>query len=86
MTRVILRPMKTAVSLPDQLFRRAEQLASQLGIPRSQLYAKAITEYLQSHSTETTTAALDEVYGDHESELDPALAHHQTAALPGEDW
>ncbi len=86
MTRVILEPMKTAVSLPDQLFRRAEQLASQLGIPRSQLYAKAITEYLQSHSAETTTAVLDEIYRDHERQLDPAFARHQAAVLPDEDW
>jgi metal-responsive CopG/Arc/MetJ family transcriptional regulator len=86
MTRVILQDMKTAISLPDQLFRRAEQLASQLGIPRSQLYARAIDEYLESHSNEPVTAALDKVYTDHESGLDRRLAHIQAAALPDEDW
>ena len=78
--------MKTAISLPDQLFRRAEQLASQLGIPRSQLYARAIDEYVQTHSDETVTAALDEVYKDHESGLDPLFARNQAAAISDEDW
>jgi predicted transcriptional regulator len=86
MTRVILQDMKTAISLPDQLFRRAEQLASQLGIPRSQLYARAIDEYLDSHSEETVTAALNDLYAGHESALDPALGRRQAAALPAEDW
>jgi predicted transcriptional regulator len=86
MTRVILQNMKTAISLPDQLFRRAEQLASQLGIPRSQLYARAIDEYVQKHSHETVTAALDEVYKDHGSGLDPVFARNPAAAVSDEDW
>jgi len=34
--------MKTAVSLPNELFDAAEVLADELGVTRSELYARAI--------------------------------------------
>ena len=55
--------MKTAISLPDSLYEKAEQRAKALGIPRSQLYAKALEEYLAKYSAEQVTEALDRVYG-----------------------
>jgi hypothetical protein len=38
--------VKTAVSVPDSLFRRAEKTAKRLGISRSELYARALDEFL----------------------------------------
>lgn len=56
-------PVKTAVSLPDDLFERAERVAQQLGRSRSALYAEALAAYLESLENEDeVTAALDEVY------------------------
>lgn len=86
MTRVILQDVKTAISLPDELFKRAEELAQQLGIPRSQLYACALSEYLAANSSQHVTAALNDVYADTDSSLEPAIAARQSAALPDEDW
>ena len=54
--------MKTAVSLPDELFRAAEKTAEQLGIPRSQLFAKALEEFISNHRKEHITERLDQVY------------------------
>ena len=85
MTRVILTDMKTAISLPDELFHSAERLARRLGIPRSQLYARALSEYLDAHSPEHITAALDEIYAEVDSSLEPSIAAAQVAALE-EDW
>ena len=48
MTMVILEPVKVAISLPDQLFQRADALAGRLGVSRSRLYADALAEYLLS--------------------------------------
>ncbi|EKR83715.1 ribbon-helix-helix domain protein [Leptospira interrogans serovar Medanensis str. L0448] len=50
--------MKTAISIPDELFRAAEKIAKKLGIPRSQLFAKALEEFIQSHSKESVTEKL----------------------------
>ncbi|MBW0436034.1 MULTISPECIES: hypothetical protein [Leptospira] len=54
--------MKTAISIPDELFKTAEKTAKKLGIPRSQLFAKALEEFIQSHSKESITEKLNKVY------------------------
>ena len=61
--------MKTAVSIPDDVFRSAEKLSKRLGIPRSKLYAEAVARYVRERADEAITEALDKVYGD-----DPALS------------
>jgi predicted transcriptional regulator len=81
MTTVILDNMKTAISLPDDLFRRADALARRLGIPRSQLYAQALSDYVDQHSPSHITAALDAVYADYDSTLEPDLDAAQARAI-----
>lgn len=51
--------MKIAVSVPDALYERAEEFAARLGLKRSQLYAKAVEEFLLAHDEDAVTAALD---------------------------
>ena len=55
--------MKTAISLPDSLFQSAERTAARLGIPRSQLVARALEEFIQHHQTDQVTERLNAVYG-----------------------
>jgi predicted transcriptional regulator len=51
--------MKTAVSLPDPVFRAAEQLAKRTRKSRSQLYADALREYLTRHAPDEVTEAMN---------------------------
>jgi antitoxin MazE6 len=51
--------MKTAISLPDDLFEQAERLARRLAKSRSELYREAVAEYVARHDPEAVTAALD---------------------------
>lgn len=53
--------MKIAVSLPDELYRRADAAAEQLGLNRSQLYARALEQFLVSQGDDPVTATLDEL-------------------------
>jgi metal-responsive CopG/Arc/MetJ family transcriptional regulator len=53
--------MKTAVSLPDEVFTSAERLAKRLKISRSQLYGRALGEYVARHAPDVVTEALDRV-------------------------
>jgi predicted transcriptional regulator len=53
--------MKTAVSLPDDVFARADRLAKRLKISRSELYGRAIGEYVSRHASDEVTEALDRV-------------------------
>lgn len=73
--------MKTAISLPDDLFESADELAQRLGVSRSELYAEAVAEYLAKHRNEDVTARLNEVYVDEASGVDPALRSAQARSL-----
>lgn len=53
--------MKVAISIPDDLFVEAEQLASRLGLNRSQLYVQAIQRFLGSQDADPVTRKLDEL-------------------------
>ena len=56
--------MKTAVSLPDHLFRRADEVAGELRIPRSRLFALALEEFLRNYRQQNVTERLNAVYRD----------------------
>jgi metal-responsive CopG/Arc/MetJ family transcriptional regulator len=47
--------MKTAISLSDTLYEKAEQTASYMGIPRSQLFAMALEEFISKHNGKMIT-------------------------------
>ena len=59
--------MKTAISLPDDLFEAADALAKELGVSRSKLYATAVAEYLARRRDEHITDLLDQVYSEQSS-------------------
>jgi metal-responsive CopG/Arc/MetJ family transcriptional regulator len=54
--------MKTAISLPDPLYLAAEKVATRLGIPRSQLFARALEEFIYNHKEERITEELNKIY------------------------
>ena len=51
--------MKTAVSIPDPIFETADQLAKELGISRSELYARALEELIRNRKREHITASIN---------------------------
>jgi metal-responsive CopG/Arc/MetJ family transcriptional regulator len=66
--------MKTAVSLPDNVFASAERLAKRLKISRSQLYGRAIGEYVARHAPDAVTEALDRVCAELEARAESEFA------------
>lgn len=56
--------MKTAISIPDDVFADAERLARLLKKSRSQLYSRALREYVARHTPDHVTEALDRVCGE----------------------
>ena len=78
--------MKTAISLPDEVFEAADHLAQELGVSRSSLYAQAMAEFLARHRNDNITDRLNEVYDAEPAEVDPALADLQSLSLAGDDW
>ena len=78
--------MKTAISIPDDLFASAERLAQALHKSRSRLYGDAMREYIARHSADRVTEALDAVC----AEALPADSDFATRAarlaLESTDW
>ncbi|MFA5844919.1 MAG: hypothetical protein WC971_08850 [Coriobacteriia bacterium] len=56
--------MKTAISIPDDVFADADELARALKQSRSKLYSRAVREYVARHSADSVTAALDSIYAE----------------------
>lgn len=56
--------MKVAVSIPDPVFAEAEELAREWGTTRSRLYARALSEFIDTHTPDRITQALDKGLGD----------------------
>jgi metal-responsive CopG/Arc/MetJ family transcriptional regulator len=78
--------MKTAISIPDDIFASADQLADQLGVSRSELYATAVAEFVAKHQATDVTARLDQLYASQPSRLEPALRRTQHRAARRAEW
>lgn len=78
--------MKTAISLPDALFKEADAEAKRLGISRSKLYGNALDEYLSKRRKANITARLNEVYGSPESPLPKGAREVQRRAVGKSNW
>ena len=85
---VILAPMKTAISIPDEVFEQAERLAKIRGWSRSELYANAVSTFINNERFLGVREKLDAVYGENaeDSALEPLLNHAQTRSIPKEKW
>ncbi len=80
--------MKTAISLPDNLFQKADRVAKRLGLSRSELYRRAVEAFIRDQSGLAVREALDRVYSTEENRgrLDPGLERIQEESLPKEEW
>lgn len=78
--------MKTAISIPDPMYQRAERLARQLGKSRSQLYRDALAEYVARHDSQAITTAMNQVCAHVDACPDPALSAAARRLLARSEW
>ena len=78
--------MKTAISIPDKLFKSVETFARRRKMSRSALFSHAVEEYIQHHRQDNVTQRLNQVYADQSSSLDPVLTELQNVSLQKEKW
>lgn len=78
--------MKTAISVPNDLFEAAEKLARRLGVSRSRLYTKAVAEFLGRHRGEDVTKKLNQIYESEQAVLDSTSEALQGASLGKDEW
>ena len=78
--------VKTAVSLPDEIFRAAEATARRLRVSRSELYARAIAEFLKGQQEISITERLNDVYSQRAAKVDSRLDRAQLKSLVKDVW
>jgi len=78
--------MKTAISIPEEIFISAEKLAKDLRISRSELYSQAIREFIKESRFNGVTEKLNKIYGRESSALNPLVREAQASSIPEEDW
>ncbi len=78
--------MKTAISIPNQVFAEAERLSRRLKKSRSQVYTEAVTEYLARHDPEAVTEAMNKVCEAVDTRPDPAVSAAAKRVLQQVEW
>jgi hypothetical protein len=78
--------MKTAVSIPDEVFKRAERLAHRMKKSRSQLFSHALEEYVARHAPDQVTEAMDQVCAELGAAPDPFVAGAAAKVLEDSEW
>jgi hypothetical protein len=80
------RSMKTAVSIPDNVFEEAERLANELQTSRSQLYSRALQEFVARHAPDRLTEAMNRVVDEVGSEIDEFSQRASRRVLEQVEW
>jgi hypothetical protein len=78
--------MKTAISLPDELFFEAEEHARHTHKTRSQLYSEALQEYLVRHSPDQVTEAMNRVLDQLNEPVDPFVSEAARQTMERIEW
>lgn len=78
--------MKVGLSIPDDLFASADDLADALGVSRSELYATAVAEFLAKHRAGDVTERLNAVYARQPGAVDKRVRRAQARTVRGSEW
>jgi predicted transcriptional regulator len=78
--------MKTAVSIPDDIFERAETLAHRAKRSRSEVYARALSEYVARHAPDSVTEAMDRIIEEVNESADGFASRAARRRLARSEW
>lgn len=78
--------MKIAVSIPDDVFEEAERLAAEWQTSRSQLYSRALQEFVAKHAPDRLTEAMNRVINEVGGEVDEFTERASRQLLEHVEW
>jgi metal-responsive CopG/Arc/MetJ family transcriptional regulator len=78
--------MKTAVSIPDDIFEGAERLARRTKRSRSRVFSDALKEYLARHAPDKITEAMNRACTEIGAEEDSFVSSTARRALEKSEW
>lgn len=85
-TLVILPNMKTAISIPNDVFELSEKLAKRLKVSRSRIFAMGIKKLAEEHDEEELIARINAVCEKVDTSLDPFWKKAQSKILEKNEW
>ena len=78
--------MKTAISIPEDLFGRTDEFARKNGKSRSQVVREALSEYLLRRDSGEVTEAIDEALAEIDQDRDVWAIEAGRQALERSEW
>lgn len=78
--------MKTAVSIPDDVFEAAQRLAQRTRKSRSRIFSEALKEYVARHAPDQVTEAMDRVCAEFGVQEDRFVAGASRRILKRSEW
>lgn len=78
--------MKTAISVPNDVFELSEKLAKKLKVSRSQIFAMGVKKLAEEYDEEDLIANINKVCEKVDTSVDPVLFKMAMMALPKEEW
>jgi predicted transcriptional regulator len=78
--------MKVAVSIPDEVFAETEELAKRLGTSRSEIYSRALREFLGRHAPDRVTELMNQAIAAVGEKNDPFVERAGRHALRRVEW
>jgi metal-responsive CopG/Arc/MetJ family transcriptional regulator len=79
--------VKTAISLPDELFREADRTARRLKLSRSELFRQALLAFMASNRDREITSSYDAAFATTEAPEEQTLRRAAARRIPGEvEW
>lgn len=78
--------MKTAISVPNDVFELSEKLAKKLKVSRSQIFAMGIKKLGEEYDEDDITARINKVCEEIDTSINPFWKELQSRTLPKDKW
>jgi metal-responsive CopG/Arc/MetJ family transcriptional regulator len=78
--------MKTAVSIPDEVFVEADRLAKRMKRSRSEIFSRALAEYIARHTPDRVTEAMNRTLAEIDERTDPFTLAAGDRVLSRTEW
>ena len=78
--------MKTAVSIPDEVFEKVERLARRARKSRSEVFSDALREYVARHAPDEVTDSINQVCDRIGGQDDPFVRTAGRRILEKAEW
>jgi metal-responsive CopG/Arc/MetJ family transcriptional regulator len=78
--------MKTAVSIPDEVFEKVERFARRARRSRSEVFSAALREYIARHAPDEVTDAINRAVDEIRDQTDEFVAAASRRVLENTEW